>query len=271
MVNNPMRKGSLFFILLFILFACTPKKDKRGGMGYLNDSTLTNLDGYLFDSAKSYFPEKYFMNGKWVKQIYKDSSDMFDSEFWLHIYSVNLYSFKAPVLYNYYLDAEMYRFLWLRNFDKPVLITLIKSGRGISINTKMLNEKPNIYVAVHNYDGNNIGDLMIESNNTEELWKKYPNADSIVLPHNDLKYLIDTTFEVDSEQWNEFLRHLELCGFWEQKPITSWGGLDGAQWVLEGHTYDKYHFVSRWCPKDHYRQCCEYLIKLSGLYLGPVY
>jgi hypothetical protein len=273
-----MRKIPLFFILLFILFGCAPKKDKQGGLGYLKDSTLTNQNGYLFDSTKSYFPEKYFMNGKWVKQIYKDSSDMYNTKFWLHHYSVNLYFFKVPVLYNYYQSVETFRFLWLRNFHEPVLITVSKDGRETYLNTKMLNEKPPIYTTVYNYYGNDMsdfsgddfsgGDLITEENNIEKLWKEYPKADSIVVPHNNIKFLVDTTFKLDSEKWNEFIKLVYLCGFWEQKPIKSWGGCDGAQWVLEGQTYDKYHFVSRWSPKDEFRVCCEYLIRISQLPIG---
>lgn len=263
-----MRKVHLFFILLFILFACTPKKDIRGGMGYLKDSTLTNLDGYLFDSTKSYFPEKYFSQDKWLKIIPDKYEDTSSISFWTEEYSAYLKYFKVPVLYNYFLGSEMYRFLWLRSFNEPVLITVINNDGQYSINTKVLSGPINTWTSIYDHKVKGILVTMRRSNDIEALWKDYPDADSIVLPRNNMKYLVDTTWEIDVEQWNGFIKRVDLCGFWEQKPIASFGGLDGAQWVLEGHAYDKYHFVSRWSPKGEFRTCCEYLIRLSNIPVG---
>jgi hypothetical protein len=263
-----MNKISLFFILTFILFGCAPEKDKKGGLGYFKDSTLTNLNGYLFDSTKSYFPEKYFSKDKWHKIMPDKSEEIYSVSFWTEEYSEYLKYLKVPVLYNYYLGSEMYRFLWIRSFHEPVLITVINNDDRFSINTKVLNEHINTWTLIYNNQVEGKVISLTKSNDIEALWKENPNADSIVLPRNNIKYLIDTTFEIDSEQWNEFLGLINLCGFWEQKPMNGEGGLDGAQWVLEGQTYDKYHFVSRWSPRDEFRVCCEYLIRISQLQVG---
>ena len=43
-------------------------------------------------------------------------------------------------------------------------------------------------------------------------------------------------------------------------------GLDGAEWIIEGHKQSKYWFVDRWSPKGNFRKAGEYLILESGLH-----
>ncbi|GGG50702.1 hypothetical protein [Hymenobacter glacieicola] len=52
--------------------------------------------------------------------------------------SANLFFFKAPVLSNYYLGNDTYRFLWLRSFHRPVLLTLTQQAGGATLRTQFL-------------------------------------------------------------------------------------------------------------------------------------
>ncbi len=265
-----MRKIFVLFFIMIVIIGCD-QKDKMGGKGYYKDSTLTTLNGSLIDSTKLYFPERYFINDKWAELYFKDTNETYLRSDWLQYYSFNLKYFKAPVLYNYYLGHEMYRFLWLRFSQKPVLITLTKADRLIIINTKILNARPQQYTAIYNANGKNQYDRYIIADKCiDSLWKEYPYADSIVPPINNIKFSIDTTYEIAEDDWKFFLKLIDLCSFWEQEPLIGWGGCDGDQWVLEGQTYDKYHFVSRWEPEGHFKHCCEYLIALSKLDLNKM-
>jgi len=249
---------------MIVIIGCD-QKDKRGGKGYYKDSTLTTLDGSLIDSTKLYFPERYFMNDKWVELNFKDTNETYLTSNWLQHYSFILKYFKAPILYNYYLGAEMYRFLWLRFSQKPVLITLTKVGKQIFINSKMLNEIPDFPTSLNKYHRNTSRAMLIVTNKITGQNEEFPISDSIVSPSNNIKLVIDTTFEIALDDWKFFLKLIDLSSFWEQEPIVGWGGCDGDQWVLEGQNYDKYHFVSRWSPEGHFKHCCEYLIALSQL------
>ena len=41
---------------------------------------------------------------------------------------------------------------------------------------------------------------------------------------------------------------------------------DGAEWILEGFSKKKYHFIVRTSPSDkNYRDCCKYLLSLAEL------
>jgi hypothetical protein len=62
-----------------------------------------------------------------------------------------------------------------------------------------------------------------------------------------------------------FLGLLDESKFWEMTPVDNNSGCDGSQWVLEGHTRNRYWFVERWSPKGSIRNCCEYLIQLSAM------
>ncbi|GHV58202.1 hypothetical protein FACS1894182_09410 [Bacteroidia bacterium] len=47
--------------------------------------------------------------------------------FKLNWYSSALYCANEPVLYNYYQGHDIYRFLWLRSFHRPVVFSLHKN------------------------------------------------------------------------------------------------------------------------------------------------
>jgi hypothetical protein len=68
-------------------------------------------------------------------------------------------------------------------------------------------------------------------------------------------------------EWTHFEKLLSTCHFWKMNPSQPWNekGFDGSTWIIEAHQKNNYWFVNRWSPRDDYRDCGEYLIKLSGL------
>lgn len=81
---------------------------------------------------------------------------------------------------------------------------------------------------------------------------------------------IDTTIHITVDEWVVFTNKLIALKFWEL-PTESREetGTDGSEWILEGFSTSKYHFTVRWMPSiernPKYKECCEYLIKLSKL------
>ncbi len=239
------------------MISCTLNKTNQGGLGYLKDSTLTTFDGRIIDSNRFSLPIKYYKDITWIDT----KIDSFD----LKIYSLYLSNFNAPILYNYYLGYDNYRFLWIRSFHCAVLITLEKKG-NITINTKILKTRPNIWTTIYNPFGkkNSIGEKIMTGQDISSAKKEYPFADSIVLPKSKVAIALDTTCILSKSQWDRFVGLVDSCEFWKLNAYNKEMGCDGAEWLLEGQNAEKYHFVTRWSPNDMYMRCCEYLIKLSA-------
>jgi hypothetical protein len=142
-------------------------------------------------------------------------------------YSDQLRALKEPSLWELSKTqkTEMYRFLWLRSFHRPISVRLDihQDGTGL-LTTKSTNGQ----------GGYKPGELVI--NKTRALTKK---------------------------QTSQALARINGNGFWGlpsyEKPKEGIGtngektveiGLDGAQWILEGVKDGKYQVTDRWSPKD---------------------
>jgi len=249
------------YVILFIaiLYSCKPPAQNIAGIDYYQDSLISDKSGYLIDSTKYFFPATYMQDST---SVYLRGLDTFK----LKWYSADLRCFKEPILYNYYLGCEVFRFLWLRSFNRPVLIT-VKHDKSISVTTKILETIPDfltrIYLPEHSSIPHHRG-IGSFSDNLENLKAEFPNADSIVLPRYNFSTVLDTTYTIQKSQWDILLTLVNDCDFWEMMPCKTELGLDGAHWILEAQTEDKYQFVERWSPRDSFSDCCKYIISLSA-------
>lgn len=143
-------------------------------------------------------------------------------------YSRMLYALKEPILASYEGDNETYRFTWLRTFHNPVSLRIEKNENKITLNVKVLS-------GAGGYEPGKI-----TTNKTVSLHQK---------------------------NWLEFKRMLIQIEFWKLPIEYNFRGFDGAEWILEGTTKDKYHFATRWSPnkEGNYGKCCMYLLKLAGI------
>jgi hypothetical protein len=230
------------------------------GVDYLNDSTLSYKNGIIKDSTRFFLPSNL------MKSSFGGLEPSIDS-FKLHWFSRSYLCFREPVLYNYYLGYENYRFLWLRSFDRSVVIT-IKNAKKATICTKILKNPAHIMSVVFK---NGHWTARTFEMDIEKIRGQIPDADSIVVPRFNDKLLLDTTFTISKKQWTGFKELIDSCNFWRLEPSHSVMGTDGSEWILEGQSLDKYHFVSRWSPKDTFARCCEYLIKLSSAKHEEIY
>jgi hypothetical protein len=81
------------------------------------------------------------------------------------------------------------------------------------------------------------------------------------------KISINRTIPIDISEWRKIEEQLNKMDFWNLPIETDFRGNDGAEWILESATKDKYHFATRWSAgrNANYGKCCLYFLKLSDL------
>jgi hypothetical protein len=253
-------KEIILISIVTIFYCCNRPFISSDGSDYLNDSTLSLKNGVIKDSSRYFLPANLFTNSYW------DQKQIIDS-FKLEWFSGSLLCFREPVLYNYYLGTEAYRFLWLRTFNRSVLITINKSKK-VSIRAKISESQPRTLTVIFSK-----GEWIARTHEKDiiKLKMEYPNSDSIIVPRYNDRLFLDTTYYISMKQWDRFKHLLDSCNFWKSKPTENKIGLDGAEWLLEGQSQNKYHFVNRWSPNDSFERCCEYLIRLSAAKTEEIY
>jgi len=238
-------KKLYYFFVTLLVVSCSKEVPKSDN--YPKDVKFSNVDGKPKDSLSFFLPSVILKDSN----TYKTEID----SFLLNRVSAALFAAKEPVLFNFYQQEDVYRFLWRRSFHRPVVISLKRSPRGVWLNTKMLDVQP-VYSDIGYLKfmppPDPIGNSKIELIKSEEIYKK-------------ATIVYDQTMRLSVKEWNEFEGLLSDFSFWTAKPSIQEDGLDGAEWLIEGHLRDKYWFVSRRSPHDEFRNAGEYLIKKSGL------
>src|ERR1700677_2207598 len=138
------------------------------------------------------------------------SSDPHDDDFLSDWYSGQLQALQEPSLLELSKDPknQSYRFLWLRTFHHPIAIRLEVNEDGTALLTTKITD---------GQGGNDPGKLM--QNETAALSKS---------------------------QTRFFLKQLEEYDFWTLHSVEERaGGIDGAEWIIEGVKDGSYHIVSQ--------------------------
>lgn len=122
-------------------------------------------------------------------------------------------------------EKEIYRFLWLRTFHNPIVISIEKNDKEIKL-----------------------------------FWKR-SNAEG---GYEDGKIVENKSIELSRKQWNEFKSLLKKSNFWKNPSIKNDRDIiqakDGAQWVLEGIKNNEYHI-----SEIDVFKACWYLIELTEM------
>ena len=125
-----------------------------------------------------------------------------------------------------------FRFLWLRTFNRPVLVSLYKAGSGYHLYYKTLSGQ----------SGYDPGSLEVSQ-------EKPASA-------NDMAYILSLAAAKD--YWNLSTSDKNIWGF------------DGARWILEAKVKDVYHIVDRWSnDQGSLQEVCKALFFLTGVKLEP--
>jgi hypothetical protein len=82
---------------------------------------------------------------------------------------------------------------------------------------------------------------------------------------------------VSQEQVSQFMTRLQQADFWHIPAEEPSGGLDGAEWLLEGLQGGTYHLAVRWCPglknrpsgDAEFANAARFLFALAGHKIGP--
>jgi hypothetical protein len=301
--------------LLLILFSslfisCNNYKTNNKIVTFFNDSSLSEINGNPKDSLSFYFPKKLFYdtvrfivyNGdtiyinsnqnvdsfivhrKFVKNVVQilDSTNVKDVSSTANFWSFSLFKMDEPILYNFYLNKEMYRLIIGRSLSKFFIIDIIKDKDSIFIITKGLNRQvryPLIKYAEFSSDfvmhARIPGDLELSQ---KEIDKIQQNHDSIAKNCNNTNYYVDQLIvkKISKQQWIELQDKLDKIKFWESYPKTCGGCLqiDGSDWILEGHSkfgYQIHEVLSpfrEYASKDDYENLFRFIVTTSGLDKG---
>jgi hypothetical protein len=266
-----MRRISLLFPLL--LAACSSPYDSAHS--YPQNPAISDAQGQPRDSSTFYFPaadpaSKPVLN---TNQLSAEEQNA-QADYCREVFggaSANLHCFGAPVLSNYYLGHDTYRFLWLRSFHRPVLLTLTQQADGATLRTQFLTKSaltPRLAVILFippTASPQEAARLQREFDLEQKDPKVQRKLAEMNRPAQQLPQL-ETTRLLTPQQWQQFERLLQQYQFQEQTTCTYSTTLDGASWILEAHTASGYHAVLRHSPhkRDGFRRACEYLLDLSS-------
>lgn len=219
----------------------------------LSDIKLTGIktaDLYLppKDSLSFYFPPLY----------QKPKADSFTQNW----YSSTLFCFKEPILKHNYLGHDVYRFLYLRSFHRPVVIVLHHERENIFLHTKILDRQP-----VFKEAREEIQRSMREQYLASGYCPDDNNPDLMILEADrHAEIIFNSIKKVSNEEFDDFQQLLKKANFWDLAiQDNQYDGTDGSQFIIEGHMRGQYKVVDRWGGSGDFGNIGHYLIKLSGI------
>jgi hypothetical protein len=237
-------------------------------------SLLTDKQlGVPYDSTTNYFPANAGVRvnqahpGEPVEKLplewNKDCQSTFEYG------SRNLRAFKAPVLSVAYLGHPVYRFLWLRSFHRPALLTLEQTESGGVLRTQFLSRDSDWTVpTMANPEEPGIADTT-RQRRLAYVQRRAAAADGqrwlayLAQAKTPVQVLQAETKTLSAAQMQQFKQMLTKAAVWQLPTCQPDQMLDGADWILELHESTRYQVVYRHSPKDGIRQCCEFLLNLS--------
>jgi len=233
------KKYILCTLVMLVIYSCSEQNKIQDN--FPKDSSISDIHGQPKDSLTFYFPKTIRQDSQFIKVEMED--------FMNDWYSCNLHCFKEPILSNYYLGHDIYRFLWLRSFDRPVIFSLNKDENKVWLTIKILNKHPQV---------NEVKYFV------PDLEHKYI-IDSVVKADRQAILVYDETKYLTIKEWQEFEELLNNSLFWKSKPYQFSIQIDGSDWTIESHLKNQYWFVNKNSPNDSFKAAGVYLINKSGL------
>jgi hypothetical protein len=210
---------------------------------YLNDSRTANDYGKFTYQIKAnakgvpdgnkhnwYFPSEPFLERKqnWESDSTLDLVGEFkDAAFVLDWYSDDLNFYQEPMISNGY-RCDVYRFLYLRSFNVPLVIRMERNDGRVTIR-----------------------------------WKKCHYNQLL----DQYEWGVDSTKKLPDIQWDKFEKMLSKVNFWQLPTDTDDGSTDGAEWILEAFVNGKYKIAATNMEHSEFGKCLRYLMDLTDLNL----
>lgn len=256
--SNCMKSLHNYTLLLMLscLIAC-----KQASYDYPRNRQIANEKGILNDSLGFYFTAIEPLDSSQVEFV-KNST-------WQNNFSVHLYAFKEPILYNDYLGKERYRFLWLRSFHSPMVFIIANDNGNITLTTKKLDRRPRYrddrYVNLPYWDStySAMGYQLIKEVDTLEDGKS--EIVTVIKGDRKANIIYNSTKLLSTKDWRRFEKLLNEANFWNEIPFDWAAEMDGATWVIEANTKKRYKYIVRQSPGGKLREAGKFLIELSGL------
>lgn len=210
-----------------------------------NDNTISLLDGSTNDSLISYIPK------------FGDS-----------INSYMYYVLKEPILYNYFLNKNIYRLTINRSFDEPIVIRVENDGKKIKIVSKKLNKTISFPFYVYGRDWYNQheypedvaildadGELIKVINEKKykqliDIYKQYDDSMSKIYNVMDYKISFENESYIDKSVWDSLTYLVENANFWTSGyySFVNYPDPDASAWVIEGHSKFGYQCIKIYSP-----------------------
>jgi hypothetical protein len=141
-------------------------------------------------------------------------------------YSEHLRAMIEPSLSCGSVKVEIYRFLWLRTWGRPIAVRITRWPEETTLDA----------VELDGFGGYTPGLV------NQRVHRK-----------------------LTAQEWTSLSSELRTLNFWSMPSKIADQGKDGAQWVLEGRAGGKYHVVNRWSPESgQFRSLCLRLVKSAG-------
>lgn len=139
-------------------------------------------------------------------------------------YSRHLKALEEKVLSDS-LTTNVFRFTWLSNFHKPIVIRLEKNDDSVKLYWKFI-------------DGQG--------------------------RYNPGEVFVNRSKALTIKEWQDIETGIQLIDFWKLPTTGSNWEFDGAHWILEGAAPGKYHVVDRWQGRT-IKDFCLKLLKLTDI------
>tara|TARA_R110002124_G_scaffold253475_1_gene418922 strand:+ start:53 stop:757 length:705 start_codon:yes stop_codon:yes gene_type:complete len=197
---------------------------------FVTDTIKVDKENVPTDPNQAYFPKIMFPSYG-IEFTYEGTKSVLIEgeydDFSIEWYSEHLYKMKEPLLFNRKTDKEIFRFTWLRTFDKPIAIRIEKSKDDYWLYWKKLSGK----------GGYEPGEL-----------------------------ITDRKKRISENEWLSFQNLIKKADFWNMDYGQGVFGNDGSQWILESVNSTDYRVVDRWSPSEGtFYNACDFLISLTNL------
>lgn len=248
----------IYILIVLFLICCSNKENKKIDYPiyvYPNDSSLSNELGHVKDYLTTYYPEQILLNNVTVNTNIDSILAMWCSNY--------MYAAKEPVLYNYYLNRDVIRFLWVQTRRNSFVFNVIKESNNYYLDIKETSKDlhfANILIMKDAQKELNSGIL------TQSEYDSLYIINDIQLMHENDIFNVKKRISIKKEEWDSLINLLELTSFWdtlcEERDKES---EDGSFWVIEAHLNNRYWYTVACNPEKELYSIGTYIKQLSGI------
>lgn len=187
-----MKSHSLVFLLLYIFVSSCISKQEEDKVVYLYPSERIISDSLGVPDRPdhiSYLPKQltFMLNDS----IYTERLNSDEDERWAHLI---LYTVEEPVLYNFYLERDIYRWICARSLHSKFVMTLNKEQNEIWIEVKVIdiaNEKGSFFLMYNK-------EKSFKKNLSLKDWLEFDDKFRNTLPFS---YIAEYHTQIDGSVW----------------------------------------------------------------------